>query len=142
MLKSYVFTCLQSYMQGVRFFGTEPCFLQCDLHDSKTVLFSLFVPKKCTETRYFCPQNKYIMKYILSFALLCCLLSGCSVTQKTEVSKFTVDMNVVKTIRPDLYEKYMKGEIVIDDVYLDRTHDLPFHGIEYHAVSFVPSTVK
>ena len=61
------------------------------------------------------------MKKLFSVVLGSCLLCSCSVPQKTEVSKFTVDMNVVKTNRPDLYERYMKGEIVIDDVYLDQT---------------------
>ena len=68
------------------------------------------------------------------------LLTGCAATQKTEMSKFTADINVVKTYRPDLYDKYMKGEIVIDDVYLDQTPSYDYYGVDYHYVSFVPYT--
>ena len=80
-----------------------------------------------------------VMNKLFSVVLGSFLLCSCSVTQKTEVSKFTVDMNVVKTNRPDLYERYMKGEIVIDDVYLDQTNSIPYHGVDYHAVQFIPA---
>ena len=83
------------------------------------------------------------MDKYLSAAIVCLLLCGCSVSQKTEVSKFTVDMNVVRTNRPDLYERFMDGEIVIDDVYLDKTSTIRYHGVDYHIVSYEPaSTVK
>ena len=70
----------------------------------------------------------------------CLTLSGCAVSQKTELSKFTTDINVVRTYRADLFERYMKGEVVIDDVYLDKTADIPFYGVDYHVVKFEPAT--
>lgn len=92
---------------------------------------------------YLWPVNIKVMKYLLSFAFASCMLCGCSVTQNTEMNKFTVDMNIVKTHRPDLYDRYMKGEVVIDDVYLDETTTIPFYGVDYHIVAFEPaSTVR
>jgi len=73
--------------------------------------------------------------------LSCMALTGCSVTQQTELSKFTADMNVVKTYRSDLYERYLDGEIVIDDVYSDKTLMPPAYGVDYHVVQFEPATV-
>ena len=66
------------------------------------------------------------------------LLTGCSVSQQTEMSKFTADINVVKSYRPDLYDKYMKGEIEIDNVYLDKTTAYDYYGVDYHYVKFEP----
>lgn len=81
------------------------------------------------------------MRFKMVFMVLSCMtLAGCSVTQTTELSKFTADMNIVKTYRSDLYDKYMKGEIVIDDVYLDETVRPAVYGVDYHAVQFVPAT--
>ena len=84
------------------------------------------------------------MRKLMIPALLSCLLmTGCAVSQKTEMSKFTADINVVKSYRPDLYDKYMKGEIVIDDVYLDQTTAYDYYGVDYHYVKFEPySSVK
>lgn len=81
------------------------------------------------------------MRFKMVFMILSCMaMTGCSVTQKTELSKFTADMNVVRSYRADLYDRYMKGEIVIDDVYLDKTEKPPVYGVDYHAVQFVPAT--
>ena len=75
------------------------------------------------------------------FMIIGCLaLSGCAVSQKAELSKFTTDMNIVRTYRVDLFERYMKGEVVIDDVYLDKTADVPVYGVDYHVVKFEPAS--
>ena len=69
----------------------------------------------------------------------CLALTGCGVTQTAELSKFTTDINVVRTYRADLFERYMKGEVVIDDVYLDNTAAIPFYGVDYLVGKFEPS---
>ena len=83
-----------------------------------------------------CP-NICPMKYkMVFFVLSCMILTGCAVPQTTEISKFTADMNVVRSYRSDLYDRYMKGEIVIDDVYLETDTPYDTYGVDYHVVKF------
>ena len=99
----------------------------------------MVVPENGTMCIYFCSKIVIDMFKMVILGLSCIALTSCAVPQKTEISKFTADMNVVRSHRVDLYERYMKGEIEIDDVYLDRSTTIPFYGVDYHAVQFVPA---
>ena len=71
-------------------------------------------------------------------AVACLLLSGCKVQQCTEMTKFTHEMNLVKTHRPDLYDQHMAGTIVIDDVYPSIISPDSVIGVDYHRVVWKP----
>lgn len=71
-------------------------------------------------------------------ALSCLLLTGCKVPQSTETTKFTHEMNLVRTHRPDLYDRHMAGDIVIDDVYPSIVHKDSVIGVDYHLVERQP----
>ena len=82
------------------------------------------------------------MKCIISLLLSLVLVTGCSTPQRTEITRHTIDMNLVRSYYPDLYEQYMAGEIVIDEVYFDKRAYPSQIGVSYHAVEFVASKVR
>lgn len=130
------------YISCVRFFGTM---VQKARSKANKAFFHVPGAVLMTPFRYlerllpkFAPNSSYMKKLMIPALLSCLLLTGCAVSQKTEMSKFTADINVVKSYRPDLYDKYMKGEIVIDDVYLDQTTACDYYGVDYHYVKFEP----
>ena len=82
-----------------------------------------------------------IVTLLLVLALLV-TLGGCSAPEKMEVSRFTTEMNLVRQYYPDLYEEYMKGSVVIDDVYAVKGALSDSVGVCYHSVEFRPAPTR
>lgn len=82
------------------------------------------------------------MKNITFIAAASLLLSMSACVAHREVpSRFTDDINIVMSYYPDLYYKYMKGEIIITDVYKEDTHPKGY-GVDYKYVTYLPDTLK
>ena len=69
-------------------------------------------------------------------------MCSCSAPEKMEVSRFTTKMNLVRQYYPDLYEEYMKGSVVIDDVYAVKGALSDSVGVCYHSVEFRPAPTR
>ena len=70
-------------------------------------------------------------------------LCSCSTSREcTQVSKFTTEMNLLKTHHPELYNEYMTGELVVDEVYEEKLYGEKASCVCYHKIKFVSSGTR
>ena len=79
------------------------------------------------------------MRSWLFICLTALLMCSCAVPQTTEMSKFTTEMNLLKTHHPELYDEYMKGGLVVEEVYEENLYGEKAVCVSYHKVQFVSS---
>lgn len=71
------------------------------------------------------------MKYLYSSLLLICLLVSSCLTNKQSITNYSDQMQAVKVNFPELYELYLRGAIIIYDVYTYEEDGKPRVGISY-----------
>ena len=88
-------------------------------------------------------EKRYIyMKKTMAVCAVMAAMCSCSAPQKMEVSRYTTEMNLVRQYHPDLYGEYMRGRVVIDDVYAVKGALNDSVGVCYHNVEFRPSPTR
>ena len=68
-------------------------------------------------------------------------LSACTTGSRMSVAGFTEEINLVKSLYPNLYEKYMNGEIRINGVYVNPQYPGRYM-VDYTYIRFEEDTTR